>query len=184
MTELDAITDLVAPLVDDAGYELYDVQRNGGILSVLVQGADGIDIDELTALSRKVSATLDEHDPIPGRYTLEVSSPGVERRLRREDHFVGAIGETINIRTLAGPRGRRRIVGELSEVDGDILTVEDPDAGTVRLSINEIEKARTVFVWGPAPRPTGAKGTVSAPGKGSPGGASRSAGDETEGPGR
>ncbi|MDG2112450.1 MAG: ribosome maturation factor RimP, partial [Actinomycetota bacterium] len=143
MAELDTITALVAPLVGEAGYELYDVQRNGGTLAVLVQGPDGVDIDELSALSRAVSATLDEHDPIPGKYTLEVSSPGVERRLRREEHFAGAVGETVNIRTLAGPSGRRRIVGELQKVDGDLLTVDDQATGTTCLRIAEIEKART-----------------------------------------
>ena len=92
MSETDKILKLVAPIVSDAGYELYDVQRNDSTLSVLVQGLDGVSIDDLTNLSRAVSALLDEHDPIPGRYTLEVSSPGVERRLRNIDHFASAVG--------------------------------------------------------------------------------------------
>lgn len=162
MSETDAVTELVAPVVAAAGYELYDVQRNGGTLAVLVDGAEGVAIDELSRLSRQVSALLDEHDPIPGRYTLEVSSPGVERRLRRPEHFAGAVGEIVNIRTLAGPDGRRRLVGELTAVDGTALTVEDRETGTQRLDVSQIEKARTVFEWGPSPRPGGGKGSNTA----------------------
>ena len=153
MSETDKILQLVAPIVSDAGYELYDVQRNDSTLSVLVQGLDGVSIDELTNLSRAVSALLDEHDPIPGRYTLEVSSPGVERRLRNIDHFASAVGEQVHIRTFPGPDGRRRIAGLLKFVDSDMITVEDPESGVCLVSFDEIEKARTIFAWGPGPKP-------------------------------
>lgn len=153
MTEVDHITALVAPVVESAGYLLYDVQRNGGTLVVLVQGPNGVDVDELSVLSRQVSSVLDDHDPIPGRYTLELSSPGVERRLRRPDHFEGAIGEVVNIRTLPGEQGRRRLVGELCSADNGEIVVDDEDAGRVSVSLDEIDKARTVFNWGPGPRP-------------------------------
>ncbi len=157
MTEIDTVTDIVRPLVESSGYDLYDVHRAGGTLAVLVEGPEGVDIDELSVLSRRISAALDEVDPIPGRYTLEVSSPGVERRLRRVEHYQGAVGEVVNIRTLPGPEGRRRIVGELSAVDGDIVTVQDREQGETRVRVDEIEKARTVFEWGPTPRPGGGK---------------------------
>ncbi len=153
MSETDKIFKLVAPIVFDAGYELYDLQRNDTTLSVLVQGLDGVGIDELTNLSRAVSALLDEHDPIPGRYTLEVSSPGVERRLRNIDHFASAVGEQVHIRTFPGPEGRRRIAGLLKFVDSDMITVEDPESGVCLVSFDEIEKARTIFAWGPGPKP-------------------------------
>lgn len=155
MTDVDQLTDLVAPVVCGAGYQLYDVERNGGTVAVLVQGTEGVDIDELSRLSRQISALLDEHDPIPSRYTLEVSSPGVERRLRRIEHFEGAVGELVNIRTLATPEGRRRIIGELCAVDGQLLTVDDREQGTTQIRLDQIEKARTVFEWGPTPRPNG-----------------------------
>ena len=156
MTEVDQLSALVAPLVTAAGYELYDVQRNGGTLAVLVDGDDGVDIDDLSQLSRTISAMLDEEDPIPGRYTLEVSSPGVERRLRLSEHFVGAIGEVVSIRTRPDEDGRRRIVGELLAVEGEQITVADRESGAEqRLAITEIDKARTVFEWGPTPRPGG-----------------------------
>ncbi len=83
---------LIEPVVEASGHQLYDIQHNGGTLAVLVDCGDGIGIEQLAQLSRSVSKVLDDHDPIPGRYTLEVSTPGVERRLRNESHFSGAIG--------------------------------------------------------------------------------------------
>ncbi len=153
MSDVDDLAALIAPIVESAGYAVYDVQRNGGTLSVLVQGPEGIDIDDLSSLSRQVSVLLDEHDPIPGRYTLELSSPGVERRLRRLDHFQGAVGEQVNIRTVPGEQGRRRVVGQLLSVENGCIVVDDSETGEVSVSLDEIDKARTVFEWGPTPRP-------------------------------
>ena len=116
-------------------------------------GGDGVGVEELSQLSRSVSGVLDEHDPIPGRYTLEVSTPGVERRLRNESHFSGAIGETVNLRTTPEPDGRRRLVGTLVSVEGETLTIEDVNSGVTEVHMDQIEKARTVFEWGPAPKP-------------------------------
>ena len=95
----------------------------------------------------------DRHDPIPGRYTLEVSTPGVERRLRQDDHFIGAIGEIVNVRTNPGPDGRRRIVGTLLSVSDGLLTIDTSDTGAIEVHMTEVEKARTVFEWGPTPKP-------------------------------
>ena len=100
-----------------------------------------------------VSVALDGDDPIPGRYTLEISTPGVERRLRHVRHFAGAIGETVNIRTIPGANGRRRIVGNLISVEDELLSIEEPESGIATIHIDEIEKARTVFKWGAAPKP-------------------------------
>jgi len=156
VSDTSTIGDLIEPLVTAAGYELYDVQQNGGTLAVLVQGPDGVDIDQLSSLSRQVSSLLDEHDPIPGRYTLQISSPGVERKLRRADHYAGAVGELVTVRTLPGPEGRRRLLGELVSFDDGVLVIADRETGETSITLDEIEKAKTVFEWGPAPKP-GAK---------------------------
>ncbi len=156
---LDAMFSLIKPVVEASGHQLYDIQQNGGTLAVLVDGDDGIGIEELAQLSRSVSNVLDEHDPIPGRYTLEVSTPGVERRLRNESHFSGAIGEVVNVRTTPEPDGRRRVVGTLLSVEGDRLTIDDADTGVTEVHLTQIEKARTVFEWGPAPKPGSSAGS-------------------------
>jgi len=94
---------------------------------------------------------LDAHDPLPGqRYTLEVSSPGVERKLRTPSHFARAVGETVSVRTVAGAKGERRVTGRLqcADADGFVLEAEDLPGGERRLSYDEIERARTIFEWG------------------------------------
>ncbi|MED5292763.1 MAG: hypothetical protein VYB56_02780 [Actinomycetota bacterium] len=152
-SHLEPIFSLVRPVVEASGHSLYDIHERGGTLAVLVDGGDGLGVDDLSQLSRAVSVVLDEHDPIPGRYTLEVSTPGVERRLRQDDHFTGAIGEVVNIRTNPGPDGRRRIVGTLVSVSNGLLTIDTSDMGAIDVHMTEVEKARTVFVWGPTPKP-------------------------------
>ncbi len=74
---------------------LYDVEHAGSLLRILVDRPGGVDLDLLAQVTRELSSALDAADPLPGRYTLEVSSPGLERPLRRPEHFDAAIGATI-----------------------------------------------------------------------------------------
>ena len=141
----DRVAELVEPLLDGAGHELYDVVLAGATLRVLVAG--GADLDELARLTREISALLDEVDPIPDRYTLEVSSPGLERTLRTPRHFAGAIGEKVKVKTTSSTDGDRRADGVLVAADDDGFVV-DTGTGERRLSYGDIDKARTVFEWG------------------------------------
>ena len=152
------------PVMAAAGLELVDVELRSGVLLVTVDRGGGVDLEALTDANRAVSAVLDELDPIPGRYTLEVSSPGVERTLRTPAHFVKAVGETVTVKTRPQVPGDRRLRGALVAADDDGLTLEvDGGAdGGVRLSYSDIDKARTVFVWGPE---RGAEGARAAPGR-------------------
>ena len=144
------VAELVAPVLEAEGLELFDVELKGGTLRVSVDRPGGIDMEALSAASEQVSALLDRHDPVPGdRYTLEVSSPGVERPLRTPAHFRRFVGTTIAVRTKPGVEGERRIEGELEAADDDGIRV----AGR-SLAYDEIDRARTVFEWGPAPKPT------------------------------
>lgn len=152
----DRLAEIVAPLVSSVGLEIYDIELAGGILRLLVTGGDGVTVDQLGDLNRMVSVALDAADPIPGRYTLEVSSPGLERPLRTAEHFAGAVGEVVTVRTLPGGDGRRRVRGELASFDGAVLAIVDGDAGPddpVEIAITDVDKARTVFEWGAADRP-------------------------------
>ena len=119
---------------------------------MLVDGDGGVGIDRLAELARTVSMALDLEDPIPGHYTLEVSSPGLERRLRRREHFERAIGTPVSVRTRPGPDGRSRLQGTLTAVDGTGIRI-DTDGAVVDVAFDEIDVARTVFEWGPAPKP-------------------------------
>jgi ribosome maturation factor RimP len=139
------------PVVRANDLELVDVELRAGVLLVTVDRDGGVDLGALTDANRVVSAVLDELDPIPGRYTLEVSSPGVERTLRTPAHFVRAIGETVTVKTRPQAPGERRRRGVLVAADDDGLTLDvdgGPDGG-IHLSYSDIDKARTVFVWGP-----------------------------------
>lgn len=155
----DRLGEIIAPLVASVDLELYDLEHTGGTLRVLVTGPDGVDVDRLGDLTRRISVALDAADPIPGRYTLEVSSPGLERPLRTSVHFAGAVGETITVRTGPGEQGRRRVRGELLSADAGLLVIADAEAGgePVEVPLAEVETARTVFEWGPAGRPTRTK---------------------------
>jgi ribosome maturation factor RimP len=138
-------------VVRAADLELVDVELRSGVLLVTVDRDGGVDLGALTDANRVVSSVLDELDPIPGRYTLEVSSPGVERTLRRPAHFVRAIGETVTVKTRPQVPGDRRRRGVLVAADENGLTldVDGGPEGGIHLSYSDIDKARTVFVWGP-----------------------------------
>src|SRR5208282_4525054 len=104
--------------------------------------------------TRDVSAALDELDPMPGRYTLSVSSPGLERRLRTPAHFARALGETVTVRVDAGTAEVRRLTGTLVAADETGCTLAGPEGpgSEVRVEYDQIERARTVFEWGPGAR--------------------------------
>ncbi len=153
---------LEAPLAD-AYFELVDVDCAGigtvaAAVRVFVELAVNhpvggrIDLDGVAAATRIVDEILDaDEDVIPGHYTLEVSSPGLERPLRTPAHFRRAIGSTITVKTVAGTPGERRIEGRLddasTDADGSIRI-----AGRV-VAYAEIDKARLVVSWGPPPKP-------------------------------
>jgi ribosome maturation factor RimP len=158
MSVADRVRDLVLPLLDDRQLDLYDVELQGPVLRVVVDNPPGrpggLDLDVLADATRAVSRALDDADPIPGRYTLEVTSPGLERTLRRPEHFERAVGETVKVRTVVGVDDERRVEGQLAAADETGITVRTgvADDGTVserQLAYDDIDRARTVFEWGP-----------------------------------
>lgn len=172
MATTDRVQDLAAPVCAADGVDLVDVELAGGVLRVTVDRPGGLDLDAISGLTRRISRLLDDDDPVPGRYTLEVSSPGLERRLRTPDHFRRAIGDLVNVRTVAGTGAGRRFRGTLVAADDEgitILTGEAPadggDVGTETLRHDQIERARTVFEWGPTPKPGGHKSPSPSPKK-------------------
>lgn len=150
-----ALTAELEPIVASLGLSIYDVALTGGdrqTLTVLVSRPGGIDLDALETATRTISAALDALDPIRGRYLLEVSSPGLERPLRTPDHFANAVGEELTCKARNAEGHLERIRGTLTAVDGSTITVRT-DAGDRTVALDVVEHARTVFVWGPAPKP-------------------------------
>lgn len=153
------VRELVAPVISDAGAQIYDIEFNRGILRITVDRDGGVDIGTIGSITRTISHLLDESDPIAGAFTLEVSSPGLERTLRTPEHFRGAVGQSVNIKTRSGVEGDRRVTGVLSGADDSGITVQPPaPAAEARtLAYIDIERARTVFDWEPTPKPGKAK---------------------------
>ncbi|MHB8663370.1 MAG: ribosome maturation factor RimP [Acidimicrobiales bacterium] len=149
MSVIDRVRDLVTPILAAEGLELFDVEFTGGRLVVLADRPGGIDLDALTVATRRISAELDNVDVVPGgRYVLEVSSPGLERRLRSPAHFRKYVGATVAVKTTPAAVGERRTKGILEAADETAITV----AGR-RIEYADIERAQTVFEWGPPPKP-------------------------------
>lgn len=156
---MDDLYAMLRPAIDAAGLELVDVELRAGVLLVTVDRPGGVDLDALTEANRAASLLLDELDPVPGRYALEVSSPGVERRLRTPAHFARAVGETVTVKTRPQVEGERRRQGRLVSADDSGFALEIDDAPEpVRLAYADVDRARTVFEWGPGPRPGTRKG--------------------------
>ena len=158
VSTVDRVRELVEPLVDARGIELVDVEHGGGLLRITLDRPGGIDLDAITEASEAISALLDLHDPVPGgRYTLEVTSPGLERPLRTPAQFRRFVGSRVKVKTHAEVPGERRITGVLAEAGDDGVTVDVTEGpgplGPRRLAHGDIEWARTVFEWGPAPKP-------------------------------
>jgi ribosome maturation factor RimP len=155
MSTVDRVREIVAPLVVAADLELYDLALDGGILQVLVDAPGGPDIAAISRLSRQVSRALDEHDPIDGSYALEVSTPGLERPLRRPEHFTAAArsGLTAKIKTKPGTDGDRRVEGTIAAADDATVTIHGSDGVERTLRYDDIERARTTFEWGGQPKP-------------------------------
>ena len=149
---VERVRAVVEPVVAAADLELYDVELAGGVVRVLVDRSGGVDLAVLGEVTRAVSEALDADDPLPGRYTLEVSSPGLERKLRTPAHFAAALGKKVRVRTVAGTEGERRVEGDLTAADDDGVTVATA-AGERGIAYDEVERARTVFEWGPTPPP-------------------------------
>ena len=155
MSVTDRVRELIEPLVTSQGAEVVDVEHGPGLLRIyldLVGG--GIDLEAITRFSEQISDLLDLHDPVPGRYTLEVSSPGLERPLKTPAQFQRFVGTTVNIKTRSHVEGERRFQGPLTEATDDAVTV----AGRT-LRYDDIDKAKTVFEWGPTPKKTPSKPT-------------------------
>ena len=150
---------LIEPLVAAQGLELFDLEQAGPILRVTVDRQGGVSIDDITKTTRAISRAFDEHDPIASAYTLEVSSPGLERVLRTPAHYAWAVGRTVAVKTFPNHPVGRRFVGTVSGSTETTVTValDEPLGECVTLNLGEIEKARTTFIWGPAPKPGGPK---------------------------
>jgi ribosome maturation factor RimP len=139
------------PVVSRAGLELVDVELKPSLARVVVDRPGGVDVESIAELTPEVSRVLDRHDPFPGaRYTLEVTSPGLERPLRTAAHFERAVGEVVSVRTTRPDPKERRMKGRLvaADAEGIVLALDEASGRTERIAYREVSSARTVFEWG------------------------------------
>jgi ribosome maturation factor RimP len=140
----DTLETRLGPLVEGLGYELWELEyspgRGSGLLRLYIDAEAGITLDDCEQVSRAVSEVLDAEDPIPGQYTLEVSSPGLERPLRTAAHFARFVGETVHVETVQAFEGRRRFKGALVAAGAETIEV-DVDGKRWTLPLSGIRKA-------------------------------------------
>ena len=138
---------MLEPTIERLGYELTDIELKlggrSGLLRIYIDKDDGVDIDDCEVVSQQVSAILDVEDPIPGNYTLEVSSPGLDRTLTKPGHFRRFMGEDIKVKLRFPLDGRRNFRGALKSADDEAIEVE-VDGESYRLPLSTIESARLV----------------------------------------
>lgn len=143
----DELAALLEPTVERMGYELADLEvrlgGKGGFIRVFIDKPEGICLDDCEQVSRAVSAILDVEDPVPGHYDLEVSSPGLDRKLTKIEHFQRFIGETLKVSMRFPVAGRRRFRGQLLSVDEENIVVE-VDGQSHALPLAAIDTARLV----------------------------------------
>jgi ribosome maturation factor RimP len=156
---IQRVRELVDPIATDLDLDVYDIEQRGGTLRVTLDTRPGtpgsVDLEQLSLATRLISRELDHADPVPGKYTLEVTSPGVERSLRTPAHFQREIGKTVSVRLANVEAEQRRLEGVLVAADERTATIRVEGAEPVdhTVDIASIDRARTVFVWGPQPKP-------------------------------
>ena len=158
MADQSGVWAAAEPVLSSLGLELVDVEVVGSgrarTLRLSIDRDGGVDLDVLAEATGPVSDALDAVDAMSGPYSLELSSPGVERPLRRPSEFQRFVGTTISVKSHDPVDDARRHRGLLTEVDDSGIVVE-VDGQHRRFSYDAIASARTVFEWGPAPKPKG-----------------------------
>ncbi|MCJ7839676.1 ribosome maturation factor RimP [Lederbergia sp. NSJ-179] len=145
----DLVEELARPILDEMGLELVDTEYvkegKNWFLRLFIDKESGIDIEECGLVSERLSTQLDEIDPIPHNYFLEVSSPGAERPLKKEKDFIKAVGKKVHINTYEPIDGEKSIEGRLIAFDHQILTMEvkvKTQIKTIEVPLAKISKAR------------------------------------------
>ena len=150
-TKLAVLQALIEPVVVGLGFELWGIEYHTGgghrgVLRIYIEAEDGITLDNCQTVSRQVSGVLDVEDPIPSGYTLEVSSPGMDRPLYKAEHYRRYVGHKVKIRLRVPFEGQRNLTGRIAAVeDGEevVIQLDEPEQEYV-LPIESIDKAHIV----------------------------------------
>lgn len=147
-TIVEQVLDLTEPILDGIGFELVDVEylmeRGRWVLRLYIDTEKGVTLDDCARVSREMGDVMDVHDVIPHRYVLEVSSPGLNRPLRKERDFARVVGKRVKVRTTVPIQGRRNFTGLLIAFRDGTLLIET-NGQEVTLSRSDVEKANLIY---------------------------------------
>lgn len=150
MSRVQQLQELLAPVIEAMDYQCWGVefisQGKHSILRVFIEREDGITVDDCELVSRQISALLDVEDPVSGEYTLEVSSPGMDRPLFNKQQFAAYTGHLVKIRTRMAIEDRRNFQGVLRGIEGEDVVVQ-VDNFEYLLPLDLIEKANVIPVF-------------------------------------
>ena len=145
------VREQLASLVEDEGLELLEVEVVGHgpktVLRLVVDAPAGVTLDQCASVSRQASAMLDVEDPIAHHYTLEVTSPGIERKFYTEGDYRRFAGHRVKVRMQPGFREHRVVVGELLGIDGGVVRVMTDDGDAVELPLQDVFETRLQVDW-------------------------------------
>ena len=144
------VENLLQDIIENIGYELYDVQyvKEGKdfYLRIVIDKEEGIDLNDCEKVNDAINDILDEADYIKDQYFLEVSSPGLERTLRKDKHFQKQIGNEVSVKLFKPLDKKKEFVGILKSYSEDELILEQEDE-EIKIEVKNIALARTVFEW-------------------------------------
>jgi ribosome maturation factor RimP len=154
MENRDKVIELAEPILAEQGLELVDVELRregrGLTLRVLVDREGGVDLETLSRLSRELSVMFDVEEPVVVPYTLEVSSPGIDRPLRKLDHFVRYLGKKVRLRSRVPLNGQRNFSGTLATVTAGGVTLRSESGAETYIEFSNVEKANYEHAYSPA----------------------------------
>ncbi|MGN1298631.1 MAG: ribosome maturation factor RimP [Candidatus Scatovivens sp.] len=147
----DKVEELLKEDINNLGYEIYDVifekEAKDFYLRIIIDSEKGISIDDCEKVSNQINSKLDKADYIKEQYFLEVSSPGIERNLRKEKHFIDSIDKKIIVKLYnKAENGKKEIEGFLREYNNEFLIIETEE-NKIKIDKKNIALAKTIFNW-------------------------------------
>lgn len=145
----DKLTQLLKPAVEGLGYELVGVEHlpmgKHTVLRIYIDSADGITVEDCSRVSHQVSGVLEVEEPISGAFTLEVSSPGIDRPLFCFEHFKQFVGSKVKLKLHHAMEGKRKLIGVIENIDGDDIIIKERDTNaSFELQMDDIDKANII----------------------------------------
>ena len=145
----DKLTQLLRPAVEALGYELVGIEHlpmgKHTVLRIYIDSSDGITVDDCSRVSHQVSGVLEVEEPIKGQFTLEVSSPGIDRPLFNFEQFKEFVGSKVKLKLYHAIEGKRKIVGLIESIDGEDIVIKEADSdNNFQLQMDDIDKANII----------------------------------------